>query len=202
MNTLTQKVYNHRRLTFSLILIIGLFFYAFWSLFATRGIVTVPKEFSDARVKSDTIAAEFVSLSETTQNNLQKIKDLDNQGKTDVALANIRAEISRGDDLKIKGTELLSSLSQMTYSLGGISPEDARAAAYDAIKHRIEMVNSLVSYSSDLEQILHLLTTKVLYGDNIQNALQEKISAANNDARSINDLNAKFNNAMKKLENY
>lgn len=158
--------------------------------------------FSDARVSSDSIAKEFVTLSQTTKDNLQKIKELDDTGKTVQALTNIRTEISRGDELKLKGTELLGSLSQMTYSLSGVRPAGAQALAYEAITHRIEMVNNLVAYSNELEQILKLLTARVVYGDNIQKSLQEKIDSANNYARNINDLNIKFNEAVTKLENF
>jgi len=202
MSAIIQKIYKHRRLTFSLLVVLGVFFYAFWSSLATKDYVIVPQMFSDARVKSDSVAKDFVLLSESTKMNLQKIKELEEKGQADQALSTIRTQISEGDKLKSKGAELLGSLSQMTYSLGGIRPDGARALAYEAITQRIEMINSLVAYSSELDQILRLLTSRVLYGDNISNALQEKIDSANKNARSINELNTKFNEAIKKLENY
>lgn len=202
MNAIIQKLQKNRKFILGFIIIFGIFFYAFWYSLATKDSVVIPKMFSDARVSSDSIAKEFVTLSETTRDNLQKIKELDEKGKTVQALTSIRAEISRGDQLKSKGTELLGSLSQMTYSLSGVRPSGAQALAYEAITQRIEMVNNLVAYSGELEQILKLLTSRVIYGDNIKKSLQEKIDSANNYARNINDLNIKFNEAVTKLENF
>lgn len=157
--------------------------------------------FSEARVKSDTLAKEFASISITTEENLQKIKDLDTSGQTTQALTKIREQVIHGDELKSKGAQMLASLSQMTYSLGGIRPAAAQALAYEAITYRIEMINGLVEYSSDLDQILKLLTSKLLYGENIEKRLQDKINSANNSAKNINELNSKFSEAIKKLEN-
>lgn len=202
MSMLIQKMYKYRRFALSLVVVLGIFFYAFWSSLATKDYLIVPEMFWQSRVKGDAIALEFVSLGSVTQENLEKIKELEEKGKTDLALKNIREEIGRGDSLKSKGTELLASLSQMTYSLGGIRPDGARAIAYEAITDRISMVNNLIAYSNELEQILRLLTSRVLYGDDIRSALQEKIDTANLDARNINDLNAKFNESIRKLESY
>lgn len=202
MNVWVQKIYKHRKIGLSLLVIFGVFFYAFWSSLATKDFLVVPEMFWEAHGEGNVIAEEFVSLGSVTQENLQKIKELEEKGKTEQALKLIREEVNRGDGLKSKGAELLKSLSQMTYSLSGIRPDGARAIAYEAITDRIAMVNSLIAYSNDLEQILRLLTSRVLYGDDIRGTLLEKIDAANLNARNINDLNAKFNEAIKKLENF
>lgn len=201
MNNLINKISKYRKFLLLTTVIFGIFFYTFWSSLANKDFVIIPQMFSDARIKSDTIAEEFVTLSKSTKDNLENIKSLEESGNSNLALTKIREEISQGDSLKAKGTELLASLSQMTYSLGGIRPEAARATAYEAINYRIEMIGGLISYSNELEGILKLLTSRVIYGDNIHTTLQDKIDSANNNAKKINDLNAKFNDAMKKLEN-
>lgn len=202
MNVIVKKIYKYRKFTLSLMVVLGIFFYAFWSSLATKDFLVVPEMFWTAHGEGNIIAEEFVSLGSETQENLEKIKELEEKGKTEQALKLIREEVGRGDGLKIKGAELLKSLSQMTYSLSGIRPDGARTIAHEAITDRIAMVNSLIAYSNNLEQVLRLLTSRVLYGDDIRNTLREKINAANLDARNINDLNAKFNEAIKKLEDY
>ncbi len=201
MEIILKKIMKYRKFLLLFTVIFVIFFYTFWSSFATKDFIIVPQMFSDARVKSDAIAEEFVELSKSTKENLEKIKALEEKGSSNLALTQIREQISRGDTLKAKGAELLTSLSQMTYSLSGIRPEGARATAYSAITYRIEMVDGLITYSSELEEILKLLTSRVIYGDNIRTKLQDKINSANENAKKINELNLKFNEAMKKLEN-
>lgn len=180
----------------------GVFFYAFWSSLAKKEYFVVPEMFWRAHGEGNIIAEEFVALSKTAQGNLEKIRELETKGRTEEALNLIREEIRHSGNLQVKGTELLESLSQMTYSLGGIRPSKARAVAYEAITFRVEMINNLIAYSGELEHILRLLTSRVLYGDDIRNVLEEKIGSANKNARRVNELNKKFNEAIQKLENF
>jgi len=201
-HTFFTKLYKHRKPVISFVVVISVFFYAFWSSFATKDFLVVPEMFWDSHKEGSIIAEEFVALAESTQENLQKIKELEESGKADLALDLIRTEIGRSEILKSKGVELLKSLSQMTHGLSGIRPDEARAIAHEAISSRITTVNSLIDYSNALDQILRLLTSKVLYGDDIRSTLEEKINEANESARSINDLNIKYNDTIRKLESF
>jgi hypothetical protein len=82
MNLFIQKLYKHRKLALSLVLVLGVFFYAFWSSLATKDFLVVPQMFWEAHGKGNLIAEEFVSLQGATQENLEKIKELEEKGKT------------------------------------------------------------------------------------------------------------------------
>ena len=201
-STLFEKLYKRRRIALSLVIVLGVFFYAFWSSLANKDFLVVPGMFWDAQGKGNAVAEEFVSLSDASRKNLERIKELEERGRANEALNLIRDEVNQAQDAKSKGSELLESLSQMTYSLSGIRPDGARAIAHEAIIYRIEMVNNLIAYSDGLEQIVRLLTSKVLYGDDVSAALQTKIFEVNESARSVNELDDKFNEAVEKLENF
>lgn len=170
-----------------------------WSLFVPNDNY-IPQSFIDARRASAIVGDQIIGLSSESSAGIGEIQKLQEDKKYNEALDAIVAERKRVADMRDKGSELLKNLSAMTQSVSLIRPEASRAAALQAINYETGIVNHLISYNEDLDQLLQLIAAKVLYGEDIADRFNDLIVKINGEIETINDLNKKFTEAMEAIE--
>jgi len=158
---------------------------------------SVPSDFLKARQQASLIAQEIVSLSNETTNNLNNISNLDKERKYKEALSIISQEIEHNRLAREKAVALSIQLETMTKNISGITPPDAGQKALEAVSSEVALISRLVNYNDYLVQLLEILQSKFSgQGGDSGGKVQELIQKINDEARAINDLNRKFNEAM------
>ncbi len=202
MDYFLKKLYKYRRSNLVTSAVLGVFTYTMWSSLASREALTVPETFWESKRESVAVAEEITAASREVSENLQKIKEFESAGKYDEALKLIREQAAKVSGVREKSASLLGELSTMTQDLQSVRPEGARALALEAINYNISLVDHTISYNSGLEQILNLLTLKVLYNNDVKKQLEEKITDVNSEVATVIELNKNFNETIKKLETF
>lgn len=170
-----------------------------WSIFSAGGNY-IPQSFTDARRESAIVGEQIVSLSGESSSGIQQIQKLQADQKYNEALDAVVAERKRVSDMRDKGSELLASLSVMTQSLSEIQPEASRTSALQAINYETGIVNHLLTYNELLDQLMQLVASRVLYGNDVSSKFNDLITQINIEISAVNDLNIKFTDAMAALE--
>ena len=158
---------------------------------------SVPSDFLKARQQASLIAQEIVSLSNETTNNLNNISELDKERKYKEALSIISQEFEHNRLAREKAVALATQLETMTKNISGITPPDAGQKALEAVSSEVALISRLVTYNDYLVQLLGILQSKFSgQSGNSGDKVQELIQKINDEARAINDLIRKFNEAM------
>ena len=193
-----KKIFSRPRLFLLFLFLVAVPFTA-WQLYSAER-VQIPESFSVPRRESAAIAAQIVNLSRDSVSTLDKIRKLEKSRKYFEALDLINSERGKVSAMRPKWSELLSGLTSMTNALSEIQPIESREAALQAISYETEIINQLISYNNNLDQVLLLLTSRLLYGEDISAKLEARIKEINEQAKSIEEFNAKFNAAMEIAE--
>jgi len=193
-----KKILSRPRLFLLFLFLVAVPFTA-WQLYSAER-VQIPESFSVPRRESAAIAAQIVNLSRDSVSTLDKIRKLEKSRKYFEALDLINSERGKVSAMRPKWSELLSGLTSMTNALSEIQPIESREAALQAISYETEIINQLISYNNNLDQVLLLLTSRLLYGEDISAKLEARIKEINEQAKSIEEFNAKFNAAMEIAE--
>ncbi len=157
----------------------------------------IPDEFLKARQQSSVIAKEVVELSEQTSNNLKVISDLDKEKKYSEALVLISSELERSRSARSKAIGLSVQLEIMAKNISVISPASASQAALMAVSSETTLISRLIAYNEYLVQLLSVLQNKFLGKTEGSNGkIAELLVKINEEARTINQLNANFNDLM------
>ena len=193
-----RKIIKKFRFFLIFLIVIGLSL-GVWSLFFSRDNY-IPQSFIDARRTSAIVGDQIIGLSSESSDGISKIQKFQEDKKYNEALDAIVAERKRVSNMRDKGSELLQSLSAMTQSVSEIGPEASRTAALQDINYDTGIVNHLISYNEDLDQLLQIIASRVLYGEDITAGFKDLITKINGEIGTINDLNKKFTEAMDALE--
>src|SRR3989344_5996804 len=193
-----KKILSRPRLFLLFLFLVAVPFTA-WQLYSAER-VQIPESFSEPRRESGAIAAQIVNLSRDSVSTLDKIRKLEKSRKYFEALDLINSERGKVSAMRPKWSELLSGLTSMTNALSEIQPIESREAALQAISYETEIINQLISYNNNLDQVLLLLTSRLLHGEDISAKLEARIKEINEQAKSIEEFNAKFNAAMEIAE--
>ncbi|MBI4160213.1 hypothetical protein HY504_03530 [Candidatus Wolfebacteria bacterium] len=160
---------------------------------------SAPREFLEARSGAAAIAADIVALSDQTSSRLGGVAKLDSEKKYTEALVMVSEELSRNRTARERAVDLSRQLEIMARSLSQISPQTASQKALEALSSETALISRLISYNDFLNQLLEILRSKFLDKGDGSN-IPELIKRINNEAQAINDLNKKFNDAMKEFD--
>ena len=180
---------------FILVILIAYFIVRFLPLEIRK----IPKDFLKARQEASLIAEKIVNLSDESRAKLEEIAKLDRDRDYTNALILISKEIERNREARDRGIELAAHLEIMAKNLAQISPASSGQRALEAVSSETALISRLITYNDYLTQLLEVLREKFL-GRNNGDKVPELIEKINNEARAINDLNRKFNEAMKEFD--
>ncbi len=156
----------------------------------------VPGDFLKARQEASLAAKKIVSISDESSNNIKEVSKLDEERKYSEALNIISRELERNREARGKAIQLSIQLEIMAKNLAQISPASAGQKALEAVSSETALISRLITYNDYLTQLLEVLKVKFLRnggGDGVPELIQK----INNEAQAINDLDKKFNDAMK-----
>ncbi|MEK9154715.1 MAG: hypothetical protein AAB596_01425 [Patescibacteria group bacterium] len=195
INDFYSKIPRRIKIFFAFLLIVLL---AYFSVrFFMPETKNIPDEFLKARQQSSVIAKEVVELSEQTSNNLKVISDLDKEKKYSEALVLISSELERSRSARSKAIGLSVQLEIMAKNISVISPASASQAALMAVSSETTLISRLIAYNEYLVQLLSVLQNKFLGKTEGSNGkIAELLVKINEEARTINQLNANFNDLM------
>jgi hypothetical protein len=160
----------------------------------------VPQNFTAARTQGAIIAQNIVNSSNQSTNELQQINTYDQNGDYNAALASTTALINQSADLRTQAVQLSEQVSAMTQDLTSISNVDAQQAALESISSRLALINELVTYSGDLNNLLTVLQSRFSGTPQPNSEVQGIVNQINIDVNAINNNNAQAGQAMDKFD--
>jgi hypothetical protein len=180
-----------------ILVVVILVAYFGWSYVSTR----VPSDFANARHAAWGYAQIIADAVKETPQNLQKVQELEKQGKNIEALNLLVIEGQKNASAQSAAVKLSGELETMAKEIPNIKPQKAGEAALVAISSETALIYKLVSYNNYLASLLELLRqqlTDKLYDTRPINSVIDSINA---DIDSINNLNAKFTEYMNNFDN-
>ena len=160
----------------------------------------VPPDFTTARLQGAIIAQTIVNSSNQATQELQAISQYDQEGQYGLALASTTQLINQSAGLRSEAVQLSTQVSQMTQSLSSINSEPAQQAALESISSRLALINELITYSNDLDQLLSVLQSR-FNGTPVPNSqVTGIVNQINTDVNAINNFNVQAGQAMDKFD--
>jgi len=160
----------------------------------------VPAEFLEAKYNASSIAQGIVTLSKDLTKNLEEINRLDSEKKYSDAINLLTQEIDRNKETKNKAINLSEELSRMALAVPNISPASDSQVALQAISSETALISHLIVYNDYLNQLLEELRLKLLGKNTSSSKIQDLILKINEEVKTINELNIKFNSLMDKFD--
>ena len=160
--------------------------------------VYVPIEFLEARSRAANAADKLVDLTEQSAANLSSISGADQRGDYVRGLELVTAEIERGNDIRNTAVDLSEELLDMAKGLAIVTPKEATAVGFAAVTTGIELVQRLISYNNNLQELFNTLEARLQNeGDEYTRArINELIGALNEEAVVINNLGSEYKALM------
>ncbi len=181
-------------ISFIVVIIAGYAFARFWQ--GTR----IPQDFSDARLRGAAIAANIVTLSTQSTNDLTKVNEYDKQADYTNALTLTTDLVVRSQEIRNQAIDLSKQIGKMTEALPSISSPDARQAALESISSRLALVNQLINYSNDLGSLLNTLRDRFIGNPTPAGRVQMLVDQINTDVTAVNNFNAQATQAMARFD--
>jgi predicted PurR-regulated permease PerM len=160
--------------------------------------VYVPSGFLESRKRAADAADNITNLINISAGNLELISGADQRGDYTTGLSLVAAEIDRSVEVRSTAVDLSEELSDMAKGLRDVRPSEASAIGFSAVTTGIELVQRLVSYNNNLQELLNTLQSRLENeGDEQTRArITELINALNEEARVINNLNSEYKDLM------
>ena len=190
---------SKRTVFWSVFAVVMVAVYLLWSLvLATDS--RVPDSFLEANRSGALIASQIVDLSAVSGNNLQRINELDREGKAGEAIELVREEMKRTGELQQKAYDLSLELRKMTEVLPEITPRAATDTALRAINYETALIIRLLNYGRFLNELLSVLQNKFDGGVVEPDRVSFVVKKINDEVTAINDLNKQYQDAIEKLK--
>jgi len=160
--------------------------------------VYVPVEFLESRKRAADAADVIASLTEESAEKLSLVNGADQRGDYIAGLSIVREEIDRGVDIRNTAVDLSEELREMAITLGTVQPNSASAVGFQAVTVGIELVQRLVSYNNNLQELLGTLQARLENngGEQTGARIEELVSALNEEAQVINSLSIEYKQLM------
>jgi hypothetical protein len=160
----------------------------------------VPASFTAARLQGAIISQTIVNSSNQSTQELTAISKYDEDGQYSLALASTTDLINQSANLRSEAVQLSAQVSQMTTDLSDINSGPAQQAALESISSRLALVNELITYSNDLDQLFTVLQSR-FNGTPVPNSqVQGIVNQINTDVNAINNFNVQAGQAMDKFD--
>lgn len=191
-----------RRILFVVILLAVLGFGYFTQMGKTSEIP--PTAFLEARQQGSQISQDILNLSGEFSKDLERVNELDKEGKQMEALELSLGLQQKVSDIKAKAVELSRELEKMTSALNEIRTPAARMAAVDSITNRMALIGRLLSYGEYLNQLSIALKDRFQEKPGapeislIVGKINEEVTAINNFNKSAQDAMERFDEAIEK----
>lgn len=161
----------------------------------------VPRAFFEARLKAAGAANNLAVLINNSLNNLHRIEQFEAGNSNDQALSLVEFEIGRKQEKQSAAVLLAGYLEDMARAGMTISSSGARGLAIEAVTSGVSMVSRIVSYNSSLDQVFSAIQEKISSGSAPTGVnIRALLASVNNDGKAINDLNASFNETLRKFD--
>ena len=160
--------------------------------------IYVPVEFLEARIRAANAADKLINLTELSAANLSSISGADQRGDYVRGLELVATEIERNREIRNTGVDLSEELRDMAINLATVSPKEATAVGLTAVTTGIELVQRLVSYNNNLQELFNTLNARLQNeeDENTRERINELISALNEEATVINNLGSEYKALM------
>lgn len=159
---------------------------------------SVPEEFVDARVRAGDAANRITEITDAYEENLEKIREADRNGKYADGLYLILDEINKNEQVSLAATDLAEELNEMAKYTGAIQPEKAAEVAVNAVTTGAELVERLIGYNNKTRELLSVLQFRLQRRDEEETRIRinELIDEMNEDAKAINNLASEYRGLM------
>lgn len=164
----------------------------------------VPVAFVNARAQGATIAQNIVTISNQSDATLAEVNADDAKGDYKDALTLVSGMITQSEDLRNQAVQLSSQIQIMTQALSGISSIDEQQAALEAISSHLALINQLINYSGDLNNLLLALQAHFSgvpsSTSGVTQTIPTLVSQINTDVAAINNFNNQATQAMAQFD--
>jgi dynactin complex subunit len=164
----------------------------------------VPTAFVNARSQSAIIAQNIVSISNQSNATLAEVNADDAKGDYKDALTLVSSTIAQSEDLRNQAVQLSNQIEQMTQAVGGINSSAEQQAAFEAISAHLALINQLINYSGDLNNLLDALQARFAGapGGSVADGatIQSLVNQVNTDVAAINNFNNQASQAMQQFD--
>ncbi len=152
--------------------------------------VSIPEGFNTSRQKSAEIGRNIKALSSNSTNNLRKIAEFDEAGKTSNALGLVSEEILNAQKSHSQAVALSKELEVMAKDLKSITPQSAKIIATEALTSQVTLVGRLLTYNNYLKELFDILKSKFENGTKTNGRVKELVDNINYEIQAINSLSA------------
>lgn len=170
-----------------------------WQIFSISG-PDIPDSFWTIRGESTNIAEHIILLSQESIKRTEEIINLEKNGRHIDAVNAIADEAKNVAEMRVRGSELLAKLEEMARLLADFSDANDREQGLRAVMLETTIVNNLLSYDGNLNEMARLLNARLLYGEDISDKRDAIFSRLREGASEIDRLNREFNSLMVALE--
>jgi DNA repair ATPase RecN len=167
----------------------------------TSGAEQIPQDFISARSRGAAISQEIVASYQQSLESLKTISELDRDGRHYEGLRIVLQELNVNSETRSRAQELAAELEKMTSAVQLIKKEPARNKAVEAITAEVTLITHLITYNEYLYRLLETIRSK-LSGEKHQETITELIDRLNSEAKTINELNEKFNALIAEFDKY
>jgi hypothetical protein len=174
--------------------------FGLWRAISSRANSNIPQGFLESKQQTAMIGEQIVILSHDSAARIQAIEKLEQQGKYLEAIDAIRAEFNKVSEIRAQAKDLLEKLTDMTQDLANVRPEITRELALQAINYETQITDALISYSVNLDELLRAISGRYISAETNADKTSGLVGTLQDTARSIEELNGKYNQTMKQME--
>ena len=164
--------------------------------------IYVPIEFLESRNRAASAAEKITSLTNISASNLERINDADQRGDYAEGVNLVVKEIERNREIGDAAVDLSEELREMAKNLNVVRPAEVGSIGFRAVTTGIELVQRLVSYNNNTQELLSTLQTRLNSGgdERTHARIEELISALNEEAKAINRLDSEYRDLMTQFD--
>ncbi len=161
----------------------------------------VPQEFTDARLRAIGTAEKLVGLTAEAAINIEKISIADQDGDYARGSYLVADERERNQGVRDTAVELSENLHDMANLLLEVRPQQASAVGFQAVTLGIELVQRMISYSNNIQELLIVVDARLRSGGTVDydKQIQGLVGRINADVAEVNRLNQEYRGLMRQF---
>ena len=191
-----------KKFLLALVIVAGLFVVAFL-MFVISPLAKnqIPPSFNESRTQASLLADDIVEIFQGATDTIVQLQQKGvAQGHSELTV--VLEEIQNVKTAREKASLLAKELETMAIAVPEVSPDAARQTAIIAISSEAALINKIISYGEDLNQLLSLLKDTYVKGKTDYDKINNLVDQLNAESGQINEFNAQFVRLMKKFDEY
>jgi uncharacterized protein YeeX (DUF496 family) len=170
--------------------------------FATHyhGANHVPDSFIEARTRGGRLAQEITDLSKEVRDDLKKIQGLESAGKFKDAQVILDGIKTDNETIKADTVDLSGHLTTMAKAVADIENTAAQPLAFAAVSTDVEIMDHVVTYNSNLDELIGLLTARFAGKAADRKRIDDLVKQINEEVDTINGLNTQATDKLKQFD--